>query len=144
MSELSDYFYDRVERLVPLSKGKRDWQALELNQKFMSKNFSIEYSRSKQKGELMPTKYILAFDNYFTKNELKAFADERLRARKAYGPTLDCYYDFFGEEYNGPTGASQADTISPPHIKRKLNQLYLLRAIEVEAEGIDDQIENAI
>lgn len=144
MSELSDYFYDRVEKIVPLSKDKRDWQALELNQKYMSKNFSIEYSRSKQKDELMPIKYILAFDKYFTRDELKAFVEERFKMKKAYGPSLDYYYEFFGEEYEGPTGSSQADSISPPHIKRKLNQLYLLRAMEIEAEGIDDQTENTI
>lgn len=144
MSELSDYFYNRVEKLFPGERCRRDWQALELNQKYMSKNFSIEYNRSKQQGELMPIKYILAFDKYFTRDELKAFAEERFRMKKAYGPSLDYYYEFFGEEYDGPTGSSQADSISPPQIKRRLNQLYLLKAIEIEAEGIDDQTENAI
>lgn len=144
MSELSDYFYDRVEKLFPGERCRRDWQALELNQKYMSKNFSIEYSRSKQQGELMPIKYILVFDKYFTKDELKAFVEERFRMKKAYGPSLDYYYEFFGEEYEGPTGSSQADSISPPHIKRRLNQLYLLKAIEIEAEGIDNQTENVI
>lgn len=143
MTELSDYFYDRIENLFPRERGKRDWNALELNQKYVTKSLSSAYSQSKQKRELPPIKCILAFDNYFTKDELKAFADERMKAKRPYKNSLDYYRNFFGEEYKGLTGTNQADILSPPHIKRKLNQLYLLRAIEVEAEGIDDQTENA-
>ncbi len=119
---------------------------MDLNQKFVldNNNLSTMYNKAKQKGELPTIKCILVFDNYFTKDELKAFADERMRTKIPYKNTLDCYREFFGEEYEEPTGTSQADTISPPHIKRKLNQLYLLRAMEIEAEGIDDQTENAI
>lgn len=144
MSELSDYFYNRVEKLFPGERCRRDWHALELNQEFTIKSISTVYNQSKQKGVLPPIRCILAFDNYFTKDELKAFAEERMKDKIPYKSSLDYYYEFFGEEYDGSTGSSQADPISPPHIKRKLNQLYLLKAIEIEAEGIDDQTENAI
>lgn len=144
MTELSDYFYERVEKLFPGERCRRDWQALELNQKFTIKSLSTVYNQSRQKGVLPPIRCILAFDKYFTKDELKAFAEERIKYKRPYKSSLDYYYKFFGEEYEGPTGSSQADSISPPHVKRKLNQLYLLRAIEIEAEGIDDQTENAV
>ncbi|HFI0389140.1 TPA: hypothetical protein ACGO8N_000682 [Streptococcus suis] len=144
MSELSDYFYNRVEKLFPGERCRRDWQVLELNQEFTIKSISTVYNQSKQKGVLPPIRCILAFDNCFTKDELKAFAEERMKDKIPYKSSLDYYYEFFGEEYKGPTCTSQADSISPPRIKRILNQLYLRRAIEIEAEGVDDQTENAI